>query len=433
MKEKDKQISDAFSVFKNSIGKLNEGQRRVYTEGLVLWLGVYQALEFSSCRGSLLELYSERSYELIGECERKRNGELSSNSGALVQARQKIEFETLQEVLFSSYKYIRKNYLWNGYRVIGIDGSTIALNSSTTALLKAYPGGRDHKGQSRWPLVHLVLLVDLLEGTVMNINLGAKYGKHAQSEQSLSLDLVNFIEEQALIVGDRNYGTFHMAKEFKDNGADVLMRLSMPAANLLADGCELKDGLDKEVTWSPSTSVRNKHGYSLDDEVKGRLIVKKFEYNNKTVQVNLFTTLDISDPKELVELYRTRWSIEEDLKTMKQQLKLKQVQAATKNAVDVEIFCKFLAFNITRGITLLAVEGTDINPRRISFALAFLIVKRNLSEFGEQKTIAEKQRVLEFMLERIREAKIPDRPGRSNNRQVYCRRPGRYKEVSSRL
>lgn len=433
MKEKGKQIADAYSVFRNSLGKLNEGQSRIYTNGLVLWLGVYQALEDSSCRGSLEELYSERCYELIGECERKRKGEISSNSGGLIQARQNIDFETLQEALFSLYKYIRKNHSWNGYRIFGVDGSTIALNNSTQALLKAYPGGMDRKGKSRWPIVNLVLLVDLLEGTVVTANLGAKYGKHAQSEQSLVLDMLNYVDEKTLVVGDRNYGTFKMAEEFKGNGTDVLIRLSTPVANSLAEGSKLTDGLDKKVSWKPSTKVRKKYGYDLNDKVEGRLIVKKFKYNDKTVQVNLFTTLDIADSTELVELYRKRWSLEEDIKVMKLQLKLKQVQAATKPAVDVEIFCKFLAFNITRGVVLLAVEGTDINPRRISFALAFLIVRRNLAEYADQKTPAAKQEVFDFMLERIRQAKIPERPGRSYDRQVYGRRVSHYKAVSSRL
>ena len=433
MRMKPKKLSDAFKVFKSSIGKLSEGQSRVYTDGLVLWLGVYQALESVSCRGSLIELYSERSYELIGECKRKALGEISDNSGGLIQARQKIGFKTLQEVLFNSYKYIRKNHLWNGYRVVGVDGSTVALNASTAALLKSYPGGMDHKGKSRWPIVHMVLLVDLLEGTTMTINLGAKYGKNAKSEQSLVLDVINLIKEKALVVGDRNYGTLKMAKELNDNGTDVLIRLSKPVAASLAKGCELADGLDKKVSWEPSKAVKSKHGYSLNDKVEGRLIVKKFNYKGETVQVNLFTTLDIADPTELVDLYKKRWSIEEDLKTMKQQLKLKQVQAVTKAAVEVEIFCKFLAFNITRGVILLAVENTDIDPRRISFALAFIIVRRGLSEYSNAKTAADKQEIIEFMYDRIRAARIPYRPGRSSPRQTYCRRPGRYPEASSRL
>ena len=132
-------------------------------------------------------------------------------------------------------------------------------------------------------------------------------------------------------------------------------------------------------------------------------------------------------------LYKKRWCFEEDLKTMKLQLKLKDVQAETKASVDVEIFCKLLAFNITRGIILLAVEGTEIDPRRISFKSAFRIVRRYFPAYEEQRSQAAKQKILEIMLERIRLVQNPLRPGRSNKRQVYRRRPGRYKTLSSRL
>ena len=430
---KRKKLDDAFGIFNNSVGKISDKQSRIYTDGLVLWLGTYQALEFASCRGSLEELESLRAVELYGECKRKYAGKVSGNSSAIVQARQGIELETLQDATVALYEYIRQDHLWNGYRIIGTDGSTVALNQSNAKLLKSYPGGEDHKGKSRWPIVHMVLLIDLLEGIVITGNLGAKYGKCAVSEQSMTLDLMDFVKEKALLVGDRNFGTFQMAKEYSEHGTEVLFRLSKPAAKYIANGIELIDGLDQAVVWKPTAGVITKHGYQKQDEVHGRLIVKKFQYKDKEVEVVLFTTLTTGTADELVGLYRKRWSFEEDLKTMKQQLKLKNVQSATKAAVDVEIFCKLLAFNITRGIVLLAVQDTDIDPRRISFALAFLIVRRNLQEYSDQKTNTGKQKVLEYMLKRIRLARIPDRPGRSYERKVYGRRPGRYKTVSSRL
>ena len=389
-----KKLNDAFGLFNASVGKISEKQSRLYTDGLVLWLGTYQALESASCRGSLEELGSPRAFELFGDCKRKYDGKVSNNSSAIVQARQNLELETLQDATYALYEYIRQDHLWNGYRVIGTDGSTVALNQSNATLLKAYPGGEDHKGKSRWPIVQMVLLIDLLEGIVVTGNLGAKYGKHAVSEQSMTVELIDFVEEKALLVGDRNFGTFQMVSEYFEHGTDVLFRLSRPVAKYVADGIELTDGLDREVIWKPTNRIRAKYGYHKQDEVQGRLIVKNFRYNDKDVEVILFTTLTIGSAEDLVALYRKRWSFEEDLKTMKLQLKLNNVQSATKAAVDVEIFCKLLAFNITRGVILLAVHGTDIDPRRISFALAFLIVRRHLQEYAAQNSEADKQRVL---------------------------------------
>ena len=428
-----KQIPNVFSLFKNSVVPVTKASKRIYTEALVLWLGVYQSLEFSSCRGSVEELFSERAYELFGDCARKRSGELSDNVGALIQARQQIKLASLQEALHALYRDIRSDHLWKGYRVLGIDGSTVSLNRSNAALRRAYPGGRDHKSISRWPIVHLVLMLDLLEGTIVSANLGAKYGKKAKSEQALTLELSDLIEEDTVVLGDRNFGTFNVVKELSDSGAEVLVRLTPSVAKLLAVGSKLCDGLDQKAVWTPSPEVRKKYGYEENERIAGRLIVTTVTHKNKTVILYLFTTLPTGDAVELAELYHKRWNIEEDIKSIKLQLHLKDIHAETKNAVEVELFCKLLAFNITRGMILLAVDGTDIDPRRISFTLAFLIVRTRLPEYAAQCNAKAKDRVLEEILERLRRAVIPPRPERSFKRQIYGKRSARYKIISSAL
>jgi len=380
------------------------------------------------------ELFSERSYELMGECKRKRKGELSNNVSALIQARRSISKETLRESLKGLYQDTQGDKSWKGYRVFGVDGSTVALNQSTRTLRAAYPGGRDHKRISRWPIVHLVLLIDLLSGMVASASIGAKYGKKAVSEQELALEMKEKLEEKAVLIGDRNFGTFNIAKEFSDSGFKVLLRLKEAVANLISGGVSLKNNLDMEAQWYPTNEVAKKYGYDKDKAIKGRLIAQSFNYKGKVHKVFLFTTLEKGNSLEIVELYKKRWYFEEDLKSMKLKLRLKDIRAETKEAVEVELFCKLMAFNITRAMILLAVAGTEIDPRRISFATAFTIVRTRLPGLALLKSAKAREKVFAEILEHIATIAFnPKRPNRHYPRQVYGRRPGRYKIISSAL
>lgn len=434
MKEKNK-LQDMYSKFRRVMVQTGKTSgRRIYTDALVLWLGVYQALQLASCRGVVQELLSERAYELMGECKRKRNRKLSSNVSALIQARKGISRETLRESLNGLYQDAQKDKRWKGYRVFGVDGSTVALNRSNKELRTAYPGGRDHKRVSRWPIVHLVMLIDLLGGMVASASVGAKYGKKAVGEQELALEMKGVSKEKAILIGDRNFGTLNIAKEFSDSGFKVIVRLKEVIADYISDGASLKNNLDIKVQWYPTAGVTKKYGYDKNKELKGRLISQSFKYKGKTHKVFLFTNLEEGSSLEIIKLYKKRWHFEEDLKSMKLKLRLNDIQAETKEAVEVELFCKLMAFNITRAMILLAVAGTDIDPRRISFATAFTIVRTCLSGLALLKSAKARDEVLEEMLERIVTLALnPERPNRHYPRQVYGRRSGRYKIISSAL
>lgn len=433
MRTRNKELVDSFSIFKGVMERTGKiSGKKIYTDALILWMGVCQSLELCSCRGVMPELFTERAFSLMGSCARKVKGNLSVNVAALIQSRQKVSRESLIEVLNELYKEIRGEKNWKGYRVFGIDGSTVSLNRTTAALRKAYPGGRDHIRTSRWPIIHLVMLIDLLNGKISSANIGAKCGDKVQGEQELSLVFKGLIGGKSILIGDRNFGTFNIAKEFSSTGADVLVRLKEDVAKRIATGVDLKGNADVKVEWISSNDVADKYGYARGEKLSGRIIVSVFKHKNKIHKVYLFTTLKIGKVSELAELYRKRWYFEEDLKSIKLRLRLKDIQAETKTAVEVELFCKLMAYNITRAMILLAVKGTDIDPRRISFATALTITRARL--LGLQ-TLHTKEREKEFreLLMHIRCAINPVRPNRSYPRAVYGRRSAKYKVISSAI
>lgn len=430
---KESEVEPLFNIFYNSVGKLSEPSKRVYVDGLVVWLGIKQELEMTSLRGSLEELLTPRARKLMGDCVRKEVGTLSRNPGALAQARQQVKQQFLEAALYSTFTYIRQKRFWNGYRVLGIDGSTVTLNKSNKELLKAFPGGGDHKRTSRWPLINLVLMVDLMEGVIVSAKTGAKYGKDLISEQDLAYSLLPLVDEKAVIVADRNYGTFNACLNFEKQGIKSLVRLNKQTAKYLNDGVEPEADFEKFVTWKCTADGARKYNYTAEDEIKGRLICKTIIHEEKEIKLCFFTTLEEGSVDELVELYKKRWSIETDIKVLKLQLRLKQVQSEKVSSVIVEMFCKFLSFNLTRGLVLLALEGTELEPRSISYTAAAFIMRIWLPQYSEAKTKAEKEQILAYVFSRIREAKIPKRPNRTFPRHAFYRTKTRYKRRSSCL
>ncbi len=426
-------IEPLFNIFYNSVGQLSTTSKRIYADGLVVWLGVKQALECLSLRGTMEELFTPRAKRLMGDCLRTQNENISSNPGGFVQARQCLSEDFMSSALYSTFTYIRQRNFWNGYRVLGVDGTTVPLNKTNKELFKRFPGGGDLKNKSRWPLIHLALMVDLLEGTIVSAKTGAKYGKNAISEQALSLDLFPLIDEKSLLIADRNYATFNICYELEKMGIKSLVRVNKVVSKYLNSGEELIDDTDKKVRWVCSKKVADRFGYSDSELLEGRLICKKIIYDDKEIILTFFTTLEIGAVDEIVELYKKRWNIESDLKTLKQGIKLKNIQSEKVNSVIAELYCKFIAFNLTRGLVLLAVRDTEIDPRRISFTAAWSIMRTMLPEYADVKNNVEKQKMLDHILTRIRANIIPSRPGRSYPRHVYDRRPGKYKKRPSSI
>jgi hypothetical protein len=106
----------------------------------------------------------------------------------------------------------------------------------------------------------------------------------------------------------------------------------------------------------------------------------------REVEVNgriLVTTL--MDPKyvsagELGALYKLRWHIEVDFRTIKATLQMDVLRCKSRSMIDKEIAVCLLAYNLVRQAMAKAALLSDVLPRVLSFTGA----KRLLSAFADQ-------------------------------------------------
>jgi IS4 transposase len=136
-------------------------------------------------------------------------------------------------------------------------------------------------------------------------------------------------------------------------------------------GHALTPGLDQAVCWTPSRHDQADPG--LDRQpVHGRLlvlVVRRAGFRDEWFY--LFTTL--TDPalypaEELLALYGVRWHVELNLRYLKAQMNLEQLEVKSARLVLQQWYAGLLAYNLVRGVMLWAGAAAGRSPLQLSFA-----------------------------------------------------------------
>jgi len=167
---------------------------------------------------------------------------------------------------------------------------------------------------------------------------------------------------------------------------------------------------EQRVEWRPSRDERRTHPeLPADAVVRGRLIVAHVEgKDGKTTRLSLFTTLE--EPREvLVEVYRRRWDIELDIRSLKQTLRLHSLTSKSPAMVEKELLLSVAGYNLVRSVQREAARLANLEPKRLSFsrvqAVVMTAVPRLASITEAAQWEAEYQRVLGWAAQ----GKLPNR------------------------
>jgi hypothetical protein len=403
---------------------------RVYTAGVVVWLMVAQRLNgLGSLQTSVLELMVGLPEAFWDQpCQRLRPGpegqmpKLSSNTGALNQARQQLPVTVTEECLDQSFAQLTAEFA--GPRVAGqpaffLDGTSVRLAHSE-ALLKLYPASRNQHGENHWPVLRMLVAHDVDSALAMRPHWGAMYGPQAVSEQGLLEECIDRLPDGALVLADSNFGVFSVAYAADQRGHPMLLRLTAQRAKSLLQG-PLQDGTDRHIQWRPSRDDRRKHPQlPADASVTGRVIVRRVQPSNgkEAFLLALFTTLT-APAEEVVAIYGRRWNIETDLRHLKENLGLHQLACTSPEMVAKEIHAAMLAYNLVRAVTWLAARETGLPPRAFGFTRVSRVVRAFAPLIAAARSEAEAREILERMMYYVRQAKIYPRKRRSYPREVW--------------
>jgi hypothetical protein len=230
------------------------------------------------------------------------------------------------------------------------------------------------------------------------------------SEQALARRQILKDMAGSLYLGDRNFGVFQMVQCVLQAHAHCLFRMSGPRAERIAGSSGLlrRPG-DYSVSWHPSRFDLKVEGCQKE-AISGRLIVAQYVCPGFRPQwIYLFTTLlDASaypSPK-LVELYGTRWHVELNIRYLKTQMGLHQLDCKTRDMAEKEWLSGLMAYNLVRVVMAAAATAKGIKHSQLSFSAARRLLVRWLLTASSKTNLPPLWRKL---LKSVARARLPSR------------------------
>ncbi len=393
-----------------------------YTPWVVTWLLVYQRLNGNATLNDAVSEFLLRfPQHAQPDCKRIRDQSLSANTGAYSRARSALKITVTNHAADHIFDSLVDTYppSWLTQRVFILDGSTIPL-APTPELRKAFPPARNQYGESHWPILHLAVAHELSSGLGVIPEHGAMYGPNAVSELTLAERILERLPKHSVVLSDRNFGVFGFAHATVNAGHDLLFRMTeVRFRALVKKAREVQPGV-WELNWTPSKNDRKKHPNLPTDAM---LSVRLHEVRvSDRLTLWLVTTLEGSG-NELANLYHRRQDVETDIRNLKVTLKLDQIRGKTVDVVAKELAAGMMACNLANQVRRLAAKQVGIDPRCLSFAGVWSLLKTFVTKLGDGCDETQAQADFERMLRMASQRRLPQRePNRSYPRELIFRR-----------
>jgi hypothetical protein len=349
-----------------------------------------------------MALFAEDDYE---EVAARLAGTLSSwgcwdarwgppTSGGITRARERLGVEPLRDI-FAQVAVPVADQLTRGaflgaWRLMSIDGfEWDAPDTPGNAAAFGYAGSGDER--SAFPKVRVVTVSECASHAVVDAGIGGIAGQGA-GEQSLARALYRRLEEDWLLIADRNFYNWADWCAAADSGAALLWRvksdLTLPVLGLLPDGSYRSVLVSPKITGKARDQLIEaaRAGGDLDPGRARRIRVVEYEVPDRDGDGNgeliaLITT--ITDPRQapaavLAQGYHERWEHETGNDQLKTHLRGpgRVLRSRSPDMVRQEIYGYLLTHHAISALICQAATEADIDPDRVSFTRTVRIIRR---------------------------------------------------------
>jgi len=406
-------------------------KRGIYTAPVVLWLMMVQILQRRGTLASAVQALRQGACApLLFRCRRVRQNRISAGTGGYCQARLKLPKLLCRQVSQEILEQLREKLNSGGKPpVLVLDGSSLELEHSRS-LVRRYPPAHNQYGRSHWPVLKVVVMHDATTGLAHAPVWGAMYGPEAVSEQTLAEKAMDAAPPEAVLIGDRNFGVFSVAWAARQRNLQVVIRLTQERAFKMVgpisqEGCQ-------EVVWSPSAYERSRHDWPPEAAVAGRLIVVRIGRGKSQQWLYLFTTSP-QPAEEVAALYKQRWNIETDLRSLKRTVELHHIAVRTVDMLEKHLTMAISAYNLVRAVMALAARRARIDPRQLSFTQVLTLVDLAWHRLVTASTQKQYDREFLRVLKQAAECRLPKRSKHRSYPREQWRRGGErhYKKAKN--
>jgi hypothetical protein len=347
--------------------------RRAFTPLITLWYCVFQRLSYRHTLSSVVEDARSGGADRLSPPGKKLSDQLTSEATpSFSDARQRLPLELFHKTLQHTAAQVGRAVQiarYCGLQAALLDGSTLRLRHHRDIPAEFPPHRTGNcKKEPYWCLARVVGIFCLATGTVLDTAMGGLQ----QSEQRLSFQLLQAAWQGWLIIADRNFGVYSVARAARAAQAQLLLRLTQARAAKLARlaRIQLAHGLDTALTWSPSAHDQCPPDL-LPEPLPGRLLALRIAHPGfRPFTLYLFTTLSahLCSAQTLAQLYGQRWRVELYLRYVKTQMGLATSECYSAQMVRKEWLSGLIAYNLIRWTMAVAAARTRLPLPQLSFS-----------------------------------------------------------------
>lgn len=369
----------------------------VYTPAITLWALVSQVFfkeENRSCKAAVLRIASL--WATLGRrvC--------NTNTGAYCRARLKIPFEAVRDIvrqiaLSSEAAFDQQaevDLASEGHPVVAevqsqsVDGRILLVDGFTTTAAdtidnqEAFPQNPAQKKGLGFPLIRCVSLISMVTGVLFDLAIGPYTGKQT-GETALLWKMLDQLQPGDTLVADCYLCTYWIVAACKIKGVNIVMK-NHDKRDDDPPGARRIDKHQRMTVWlrpqRPDWMSEQEYADCLE-QIEIRLVdlnIEQAGFRSKkyTIATTMLET-KVYSRDWITSVYRSRWLVELDIRSIKCSLGMDIIRAKTPAMVKTEIWSCMLAYNLIRMKMLQSCAVTGRMPRTLSFTTTMQLLATN--------------------------------------------------------
>jgi len=348
--------------------------------------------------------------------------QVSTHTGGYCRARKRLPMTMIKNLTQQLGALIDEpsptDWRWNGRRVCLIDGTTVTM-PDTEDNQTHFPKHRGQKAGLGFPICRIVGVTSLSTGALLNAAIGRFNGK-GSSEQTLLRQLVSTFKQGDIVMGDAFFPTWFFILDMQSKGIDILME-QLGARKKMTDfrKGERLGSRDHLISLSKPKYKPDWMSQQDYDAAPECLTIREFKAGGKTM-VTTMTCPKAAPKSKLKTLYKSRWDVELDLRSIKETLGMNILSCKSAAMAEKEIWVYLLAYNLIRLMMAQSALLADTSPRQLSFKHClqiWLCASLKVDLCTPEQLLS--------LLTLIAQQRVAKRPGRIEPRAVK-RRPKPY-------
>ena len=274
--------------------------------------------------------------------------------GAFSQARAKLNewgFIRLNEVAADTFYTQSEYYVWNGHRLLAVDGTRLMLPNHPSVKAEFGECSFGPKSDSKRSMALASMLYDVLNQITIDAQL-APYkspGAKKSSEQALLQKHMPKLKARDLLLLDRGYPSFALFFQLKAQSVEFCVRMK---GSWWKEVRSFRESSDKEKIVRFNLPKKDEHKLCeypnfTDRTIKCRLIKVELDTGETEILCTSLIDTEKYPYEQFKELYHFRWNEEEAYKLLKNRIELEDFSGKTAKAVKQDFHAKIFLLTLS--------------------------------------------------------------------------------------